>query len=300
MTLPPDRSHVRTEGRHAASAGFDALSTADQVALMVDDHAAVERAVRSAGPAIAAFVDALVPRMRAGGRLVYAGAGTSGRLGVLDASECPPTFQSDPGQVIGIIAGGDAALRRSSERREDEPEGIAPELDAIGFGERDALVGIAAGGTTPYAIGAVRLAKRRGGLTAFLTCSPAAAVDGCDHRLLLDTGPEVLTGSTRLKAGSATKLALNIITTVTFTRLGKVYGNLMVDVAATNDKLVDRAIRMLMAFDPALDRAAAHRLLQAADGRVKLAIVMHRCRIGRDEAARRLDNAGGSLRAVIG
>jgi N-acetylmuramic acid 6-phosphate etherase len=298
--LPPDRSHVSTETRQAASERFDALSTAEQVRLMVDDHAAVERAVREAAPALSAFIEALVPRMAAGGRLVYAGAGTSGRLGVLDASECPPTFQSEPGQVVGIIAGGDAALRRSSERREDEEEGIAAEFDALAFGSGDSFVGIAAGGTTPYVLGAIRLAKARGGLTAFLTCAPTARAEACDHRIVLDTGPEVLTGSTRLKAGSATKLALNIITTVAFTRLGKVYGNLMVDLAATNDKLVDRGIRILQAFDGTLTRQAAKDLLDGAGGRVKTAIVMRRRGWSREEAERGLNAAAGLLRGVIG
>jgi N-acetylmuramic acid 6-phosphate etherase len=298
VTLPPDRSHVRTEHRHPGSERFDALATEEQVRLMVDDHAAVELATRAAAPAIARFVDALVDRMRQGGRLVYAGAGTSGRLGVLDASECPPTFQSDPAQVVGIIAGGDAALRRSSERREDERDGIAPELDALRFGALDTLVGIAAGGTTPYALGAIALAKARGGLTAFITCAPHATAEGCDHLILLDTGPEVLTGSTRLKAGSATKLALNIITTVAFTRLGKVYGNLMVDVAATNDKLVDRAIRTLRSLHPELDRQEALGLLEAAGRSVKVAIAMRKLGIGRAEAEAQLKAAGGVLRRL--
>jgi N-acetylmuramic acid 6-phosphate etherase len=300
VTLPPDRSHVRTEHRHVGTERFDALTAVEQVRLMVDDHAAVERAVREATPAIAAFVEALVPRMRSGGRLVYAGAGTSGRLGVLDASECPPTFQSDPRQVVGIIAGGDSALRRSSERREDEFEGIASELDAIGFGPNDTLVGIAAGGTTPYALGAICLAKRRGGLTGFLTCAPSARAADCDHAIVLDTGPEVLTGSTRLKAGSATKLALNIITTVAFTRLGKVYGNLMVDLAATNDKLVDRAIRILCFIDPTLTREAAGELLDAAGRTVKTAVVMRRLGVTRADAEAKLARAHGVLRAVVG
>jgi N-acetylmuramic acid 6-phosphate etherase len=299
-TLPPDRSHIRTEARHPASGRFDALTTAEQVGLMVEDHADVLRAVGAAEPALTRFIDALVPRMQAGGRLVYAGAGTSGRLGVLDASECPPTFQSDPRQVVGVIAGGDAALRRSSERREDEPDGIAEELNAMRFGEGDVLIGIAAGGTTPYVLGAIRLAKGRGGLTAFLTCAPSAEASHCDHRIVLDTGPEVLTGSTRLKAGSATKLALNIITTVAFTRLGKVYGNLMVDVAATNDKLVDRAVRILQSFDAGLSREAAALLLRESGSQVKVAIVMLRLGIRRHEAESALARANGNVRDVLG
>src|SRR5690606_11129107 len=149
-------------------------------------------------------------------RLVYAGAGTSGRLGVLDASECPPTFRSDPGQVVGIIAGGDSALRRSSEGAEDDPRGIAADFERISLGGDDAFLGIAAGGTTPYVLGAVALAKARGALTGLLACFPGAAAEGCDHRIELDTGPEVLTGSTRLKAGTATKVALNAVSTAVF------------------------------------------------------------------------------------
>ncbi|MDZ4829796.1 MAG: N-acetylmuramic acid 6-phosphate etherase [Phycisphaerae bacterium] len=300
MTLPPDRSHIRTEHRHDASSEFDALSTLDQVRLMADDARAVELAVTAAAPALAAFIDALVERMKRGGRLVYCGAGTSGRLGVLDASECPPTFQSDPAQVLGIIAGGDTALRRSSERKEDDDTGIAPELEAMHFKANDTLVGIAAGGTTPYALGAIRLAKARGALTAMVTCAPGSAFASCDHVIELDTGPEVLTGSTRLKAGSATKLALNIISTVAFTRLGKVYGNLMVDLAATNDKLLDRAIRLLRTFDESLTREEALALLERANRNVKTAIVMRRRGVERDEAVRLLDVARGSLRGVIG
>jgi N-acetylmuramic acid 6-phosphate etherase len=297
--LPPDRSHVATEQRNARSEDFDLRTTLEQVQIMAEDHAAVHRSVHDAAPAIAAFIDALVPRMRAGGRLFYCGAGTSGRLGVLDAAECPPTFCSDPSQVMGIIAGGDAALRRSSERREDDPQGIQAELDAHSFGSGDALVAIAAGGTTPYAIGAIDQARARGGLTAFIVCSPLSRDVACDHLILLATGAEVLTGSTRLKAGSATKLALNCISTVAFTRLGKVHGNLMVDLSATNDKLVDRAIRTLQMIDLALTREDASALLVAAGGRLKVAILMHARGLSRDDAVSRLKRADGVLRAAL-
>jgi N-acetylmuramic acid 6-phosphate etherase len=272
MPLPPDRSHVRTEARHPASAHLDRLDAAGIAALMAEDHRAVAEAVAAAAPSIGALVESMVPRFAQGGRLVYFGAGTSGRLGVLDASECPPTFMSDPGQVVGVIAGGDAALRRSSEGREDEPEGAREEIERLAIGPLDTVVGIAAGGTTPYPRGAVRLAKARGAATAFVACVPMDPPEGCDHLVVLDTGPEVLTGSTRLKAGSATKLALNCITTALFARLGKVRGNLMVDLAATNDKLVDRAIRTVRQFDPSRTREEAWALLEASGRSVKRAI----------------------------
>ena len=272
MTLPPDRSHVRTEHRNPGSMHLDTLDAGAIAALMADDHRAATDAVAAAAPAIGALVESMVPKFHAGGRLVYFGAGTSGRLGVLDASECPPTFMSDPGQVVGIIAGGDSALRRSSEGREDEWDGARAEIERLAIGPRDTVVGIAAGGTTPYPLGALRIAKERGAATAFISCVPMAHPADCDHLIVLDTGPEVLTGSTRLKAGSATKLALNCITTALFTRLGKVRGNLMVDLAATNDKLVDRAIRTVRQFDPSLTREQAWALLEANGRSVKRAI----------------------------
>jgi len=229
VTLPPDRSHVATEQRNAISEALDTLSTEEIVALMArDQRIAVDAVERVAGD-IARFADAAARALASGGRLVYAGAGTS--------------FCSKPEQVVGIIAGGDGALRKSSEGREDEEEGISAEFDRLALGARDCFLGIAAGGTTPYVLGAIRLAKERGAVTGFLTCAPHAEADGCDHRIVLETGAEILTGSTRLKAGTATKIALNAITTAMFVRLGKTYGNLMVDVAATNDKLVDRAAR---------------------------------------------------------
>lgn len=298
-SLPPDRSHVGTERRNPLSGTFDALDVRAAVDVMVDDHTQVMRAVAGAAGAIAQFIEGLVPRMRAGGRLLYIGAGTSGRLGVLDASECPPTFRSDPAQVVGIIAGGDGALRRSSEGREDEPDGAREELERLAVGPRDTLLGIAAGGTTPYVLGAIRIAAGRGAATALLTCAPREAPEACGQLIVIDTGPEVVTGSTRLKAGSATKLALNIITTVAFTQLGKVHGNLMVDLAATNDKLVDRAIRVMREIAPELSREQAFARLRDAGGHVKVALVMHARGVGAAEARARIDACGGSLRAAI-
>jgi N-acetylmuramic acid 6-phosphate etherase len=182
---------------------------------------------------------------------------------------------------------------------EDDPRGIAVEFDRLSIGPQDAVVGIAAGGTTPYPRGAVTMAKERGALTAFLTCAPCEAPRGCDHLLLVDTGPEVITGSTRLKAGTATKLALNCITTTLFTKLGKVHGNLMVDLAATNDKLVDRAVRIMRTLHPELSREQGAALLEAAGGSLKVALVMHARGVDRGEAQARLDAGQGVLRAAI-
>ncbi|MFO0874574.1 MAG: N-acetylmuramic acid 6-phosphate etherase [Phycisphaerales bacterium] len=302
--LPPDRSHVATERRHPRSLALDTLDTPAIVALMVDDHRRVLDAVLAATEELASFIDDLVPRVRAGGRLVYIGAGTSGRLGVLDASECPPTFQSDPAQVVGIVAGGDAALRRSSEGAEDDPRGADAELARLAVGPGDTLLGIAAGGTTPYVLGALGFARGRGAATALLTCAPHAAWEpaaalACDRVIVMDTGPEILTGSTRLKAGTATKLALNIVTTALFTRLGKVHENLMVDLRATNAKLLDRAIRTLCALRPGLSRAAAATALAEAGGSVKVAAVMLAKGCSSADARTRLDRAAGRLRDAM-
>lgn len=264
--LPPDRSDVATEALHPANRDLASGSLEESIDLVADDHMIVVDALRNAREALAGLIESVVDALGRGGRLVYVGAGTSGRLGVLDASECPPTFNSDPEDVIGLIAGGDPALRRSSEGREDEPDGAHPELDALGLGSDDVLVGIAAGGTTPYVLGAISEAARRGAATGFISCSPREAPEGCRHLVVLDTGAELLAGSTRLKAGSVTKLALNTITTVAFARLGKVRGNLMIDLRATNDKLHDRAIRILMRLFPGLDRAEAARELAHDDG----------------------------------
>ena len=267
MALPPDRSHVATETAHPGLYDLGTASVAESIGLLADDHACVVEALRGAQDDLEAFIHAVVAGLGTGGRLLYVGAGTSGRLGVLDASECPPTFNSDPDQVVGIIAGGDGALRKSSEGREDEPDGAHEVLNTLALGEGDALLGIAAGGTTPYVLGAIAEGKRRGAVTGLLSCSPRACPEGCDHLIILETGPELLTGSTRLKAGSATKLALNMITTVAFAQLGKVRGNLMIDLRATNDKLHDRAIRILTTLFPGLSRETAAQEL-AADGGV--------------------------------
>ena len=298
MTLPPDRGHVTTEHRHAAGE-LDTCTTSELVKLIIDDqHAAVE-ATLSAQDAISRFVDALVPRLADGGRLFYLGAGTSGRLGVLDASECPPTFNVDPGVINGLIAGGDPALRRSSEAREDDSTGAHAELELHQVGAKDTVLGIAAGGTTPWVLGGVQEAARRGAMTGLMTCAPPPNTAQADHHILLDTGAELLTGSTRLKAGTATKIALNAITTSLFIRLGKVHDNLMVDLKATNAKLHDRCLRILCELCPDLDRSAADAILKKADGDLKVAIVMTKTRSEESESAHAIRLAGGNLRQVL-
>jgi N-acetylmuramic acid 6-phosphate etherase len=299
--LPPDRSHIATEQRHPRSMTLDVKDARGIVDLMLEDHAAVMQALRTASHALATFIEGLVERMEQGGRLIYLGAGTSGRLGVLDASECPPTFHSDPNQVIGIIAGGDPALRRSSEGREDEPDGAKEALDALHLGELDTVLGIAAGGTTPYVLGGLQLANKSHATTALLTCAAQVShPDACDHLIVLRTGPEVLTGSTRLKAGTATKIALNIITTAAFVRMGKAYTNLMVDVRATNHKLTDRAIRIMQQVCPGLSREDAAEAVRTAEGDLKAAIVMHHTDLDLFHAKQRLREHHGRLREALG
>ncbi|MEQ8845311.1 MAG: N-acetylmuramic acid 6-phosphate etherase [Phycisphaerales bacterium] len=298
MTTPPDRSTVPTEAVHQRSAGLDALPTSDLLALMSEEDERAVRAVRAQADRIEALIEALVPRFRAGGRLIYIGAGTSGRLGVLDASECPPTFLVDPSRVVGIIAGGEAALRRSSESLEDDPHGARAELERLDVGRLDNVVGLTAGGTTPYPLGALRIARSRGALTALVTCGSLPQDHAADHVIRLETGPEVLAGSTRLKAGTATKLVLNMISTTLMVRLGKVHDGLMVDVSATNDKLRDRAARIVARLvGGSRDEALA--LLDDAGGRVKTAVVMRSLDVPRDKAEALLEASGGLLRNAL-
>lgn len=294
----PDRGSLGTELRNPRSARLDTLSVIECVRLINDEDVGVPAAVARAAPAIAAFIEAAELRLRRGGRLIYLGAGTSGRLGVLDASECPPTFQTPPGLIVGLIAGGDPALRRSSEGMEDDPRGSWPELDALALAPTDCVLGIAAGGTTPYVLGGVDRAREVGALAALLACTPLAAPPVVDHLLIIDTGPEVVTGSTRMKAGTATKLVLNTITTTLMVRLGKVYENLMVDLRASNAKLRDRAARIISTLTR-LPRADAFALLDAAHGSVTHAVVMHRGALDYAGAEARLTAAGGVLRRAL-
>jgi N-acetylmuramic acid 6-phosphate etherase len=302
MTAIPDRSGVLTEQRNPASAALHRLDPLAIVRLMNDENRHVLAALDAAAASIAGFVAAIAPGFARGGRLVYLGAGTSGRLGVLDASELPPTFQLPPDRVIGIIAGGDGSLRRSSEGAEDDPRGALPALEPLRLGPDDAVLGIAAGGTTPYVLGALAALKDTGPaapITGLLSCAPIARPATVDHLLVCACGPEVLTGSTRLKAGTATKLALNTISTALMVVEGKVYGNLMVDVRASNVKLRDRAARIVGELT-GLPRQASFALLDAAGGTVATAVVMHRRDCDRPAAEALLAAAGGRLERVIG
>ncbi|HEY9127753.1 MAG TPA: N-acetylmuramic acid 6-phosphate etherase, partial [Acidobacteriaceae bacterium] len=280
----------------------DELSTIEMLAVMNDEDAKVAAAVRQELPVIAQAVDAIAGRFGRGGRLFYIGAGTSGRLGVLDASECPPTFSVSAELVQGLIAGGDQALRLSSEHSEDSAEEGVEDLEAAGFGTEqkpDVLVGIAASGRTPYVLGAMRYAKLLGCLTIGFSCVPGSMVAReADLAITPAVGPEVVTGSTRLKAGTATKLVLNMLSTGVMVRTGAVYGNLMVNVRPTNAKLVDRAIRIVSeAAEISPERAAA--LFEDSGRDVKTAIVMSRLELSREAAEAALAQAGGLLARVL-
>ena len=296
---PSDRGHLLTEQRNPRSERLDEMSARAIVDLINDDDAGVIAAVRSQADAIARAVDLAARSLRAGGRIVYCGAGTSGRLGVLDAAECIPTFGAPPGRVVGLVAGGREALVRPVEFAEDDPADGAAEIAAVDVGPDDTVVGIATGGTTPYVVGALEEAARRGARTVFLLCcDPAHAPFRPDVLITPLVGPEVLTGSTRMKAGTATKLILNTISTGAFVLVGKTYGNLMVDLVVTNAKLADRAERILMAV-VGLSREAARALLARAEGRVKTAIVMGRLGLDRAAAEARLDALNGSVRRAV-
>ncbi|HSE27990.1 MAG TPA: N-acetylmuramic acid 6-phosphate etherase [Gemmatimonadales bacterium] len=290
-----------TERRNPRSAALDTLPPAGIVDLINAEDAGVAAAVAAARDEIARTIELVERAFRAGGRLVYVGAGTSGRLGVLDAAECPPTYGTPPEMVVGVIAGGSAALLRSVEGAEDDVNAAIAEMDARRIGPEDVVLGIAASATTPYVRAALGRAQALGASTVFLSCSPPPPLlrETCDACITVLVGPEVVTGSTRMKAGTATKLVLNTITTGAMVRLGKVYGNLMVDLRAWNAKLVDRAERIVMETTGA-DRAAARAAIAAAEGGVKRAIVMVRRDVGPAEADRLLEASGGRLRPVVG
>ena len=280
-----------TEQANAASAQIDAVSTVEMLRIINEEDKKVALAVEAALPSIARAVDAIVERMERGGRLFYTGAGTSGRLGVLDASECPPTYNVPPELVQGFIAGGDQALRKAVEGAEDSREWGASELVALGFGPGDVLCGIAASGRTPYVLGAVERARAMGALTLGVSCSPSSELSAAvEIAIEVLPGPEVVTGSTRMKAGTATKLVLNMLSTGAMIRMGYVYGNLMVNVQPTNEKLVDRAIRIVSAA-VGVERVRAEELFESSGRVVRVAIVMGRLNLGRAEAEARLARA---------
>lgn len=289
-----------TERRNPRSARIDQLSTLEIVDLINGEDRMVAEAVAEERAEIAHCIDLVVECFRAGGRLFYVGAGTSGRLGVLDAAEMPPTFRTDPEQVQGIIAGGYDALVRAQEGAEDNPADGAAAIDERDVGPDDFVLGIATSGTTPYVHGALARARERGARTGFLLCTYPVPEVHATHDVVIAplVGPEVITGSTRMKAGTATKMVLNTITTAAMVRLGKVYGNLMVDLRMSSEKLRDRAERILMET-VGLERPAAARLLDAADGHVKTAIVMGSCDVDRAEATRRLEAARGVISRVV-
>ena len=289
-----------TERRNPRTQEIDLADPLGIVDLMHAEDQEVPRAVATQRERIAEAIAVAEQTFRAGGRLFYVGAGTSGRLGVLDASECPPTFGTDPEMVQGIIAGGTPALTSAQEGAEDNLEQARIDLRQKGVRAGDFVVGIAASGTTPYVRVALEHAKSVGARTAIVACSPPpeATLRAVDIPIVAITGPEVVTGSTRLKAGTATKLILNMITTGAMIRLGKTFGNLMVDLRATNDKLTDRSQRIVAEVSK-VSRDEARALLARAGGRVKLAIVMHALGVSRDEAERRLADAGGVIRRVV-
>ncbi|MFH0519267.1 N-acetylmuramic acid 6-phosphate etherase [Streptomyces sp. M41] len=307
MTSPSDPRDLRaeldtltTEAFRPELAEIDRLPTLEIARLMNGEDAAVPAAVAACLPRIAAAVDAIAERMARGGRLVYAGAGTAGRLGVLDASECPPTFNTDPTQVVGLIAGGPDAMVTSVEGAEDSTDLARADLDALALTPADTVVGISASGRTPYAIGAVEHARARGALTIGLSCNPGSALAAAaEHGLEIVVGPELLTGSTRLKAGTAQKLVLNMLSTITMIRLGKTYGNLMVDVRASNDKLRARS-RRIVALATDADDTDIERALTEAGGEVKTAILILLAKVDAPTANELLTAANGHLRAAMG
>ena len=294
-----DRGHLLTEQPHPSSETLDQLDTQALVDLFLQNDLDAQRAVEAAGEHLAAAIDQVAARLNKGGRLFYLGAGTSGRLGVLDAAECPPTFCSPPELVQGVLAGGPSALLRSSEGLEDLAEAGVADLEGRGFCQSDCLVGIAAGGTTPYVLGGLNHAQSIGALAIAMACVPTEqAAMPCSINIRLLTGPELLAGSTRLKAGTATKMALNILSTGVMVRLGKVYGNRMVDVAVTNAKLEDRALRILRDL-AGVAREPGRDLLQRAQGSVKLALLMAATQMDAAEAANKLCQFGPSLRHTL-
>jgi N-acetylmuramic acid 6-phosphate etherase len=291
--------HLTTESRNPASEDLDGLTPIEIVRLINSEDAKVAAAVSADADAIARAIEAIADRLGRGGRLIYIGAGTSGRLGVLDAAECPPTFNSPPTQVLGLIAGGQKALTTSVEGAEDRDDLAAADLEAVQLNSGDVLVGIATSGRTPYVIGALVYAKNVGAYTIGLSCNRDSQLSTlCDITITPVVGAEIVSGSTRMKAGTATKMVLNMLSTGSMIRLGKTYGNLMIDVRASNTKLADRARRIVRAVTNLSDQES-ERLLLECRGEVKAAIVRHYTGRTFDEAQDLLKNSGGHLRAAL-
>ncbi len=301
MTTPAYHDPRLTEQRNPRTEHIDVASSIAIVDLINAEDQTVPRAVLLERDCIARTIDLVVAAFQRGGRLVYVGAGTSGRLGVLDASECPPTFGTPPDMVVGVIAGGSTALVRGLEGAEDDVNAGAEAMNAARVSPKDFVLGIAASGTTPFVRSALGRAHTIGAATGLLSCTnpPKLLAETCDVLILPKVGPEVVTGSTRMKAGTATKLVLNTITTGAMIRLGKVYGNLMVDLMASSDKLRDRGERIVMECC-GVDRERARTAITEAGGSVKLAIVMVRRGVGREEAERLLEAARGFVRGAVG
>src|SRR4051794_34612767 len=295
----PLEDHLLTEARNPESEAIDRLDAAGIVALMNDEDAKVVAAVRAESAAIARAIDLAAERFRRGGRLIYVGAGTSGRLGVLDASECPPTFSTPPEMVVGLIAGGSKALTRAVEGAEDKRSQGGDDLDALGLRPQDLVVGIATSGRTPYVLGAIERAKSRSVSTVGIVCNRPSLLGALvDIEIAPLVGPEVIAGSTRLKAGTATKMVLNMITTGAMVLIGKTYGNRMIDLMPTNEKLRIRSRRILREL-AGIDDDRAAEFLRRASGRLKPALVMALAGVEAEEARALLDAQGGQVRAAV-
>ena len=294
-----DLQHILTETRNPASENLDLMNALEIVTLMNQEDGRVVVAVQQLLPQIAQAVDVITAKLRQGGHLYYLGAGTSGRLGVLDASECPPTFSVPEGLVVGLIAGGDTALRHAVENAEDDAQQAAKDLAPYALNQQDVVVGLAASGRTPYVVGALQYAHSLGCPTIAIACSPHSAISkAADIALEILTGPEILTGSTRLKAGTAQKLVLNMLSTATMIRLGKAYHNLMVDVNPTNSKLHTRAENMLIET-AGVDRATAHGLLEKTDWHVKPALLMLLANCSQEQALQALAQNEDNIRTAL-
>jgi N-acetylmuramic acid 6-phosphate etherase len=290
---------LKTEESNPESERLDAMSPLEIVRLMNrEDHLVIE-AVEAMQEVIARSIERIAERLSNGGRLVYIGAGTSGRLGVLDASECPPTFRTDPAMVVGVIAGGRDALTRAIEGAEDSPEEGASDLEELKVGAADVVVGIATSGRTPYVLGALQWARQQGACTIGIACNRESPMEPLvDEMVVLDVGPEILSGSTRLKSGTATKMVLNMLSTATMVQLGKTFGHWMVDLKPSNQKLRARSIRMIQLLGE-VDAEKAEELLDRCDGEVKTAVVAARANLPPEMARGRLRDAGGHLRRAI-